>query len=366
VLAQIVLHVDLDCFYASVEKRDNSDYVGKPLVVGADPKGGNGRGVVLTASYEARKFGLHSGMPISRAYRSCPQAIYIRPNFARYIDASKHVMAILKQHSMNFQSGGLDEAYLDVSDICHDFKDAECLATNIKTEIHETVGITCSIGIGPTKPIAKIATDVHKPDGITVVTPDTIEAELGHLDISAVSGIGKKTKQFYYDKGLNTIADAFNTPLPNLVFLIGPRAAKWLHNTLHGLGTSPVCEHRGRKSISKERTFSEDVSDYDTITTKLRDLNKKLHDAVREKGIFYKTVTLKIRFQGFETFDRSRSFTRAMQDEGKAFAAITAMLEPFKKEPKKVRLVGIKLSGIEGRSSTMQKSIFDFTSNCTP
>jgi len=361
VLARIVLHVDLDCFYASVEKRDNPEYTGIPLVVGADPKGGAGRGVVLTASYEARKFGLHSGMPISRAYRACPQAIYIRPDFTKYLEASKQVMAILKHHSKNFQSGGLDEAYLDVSDICHDFNDAEQLATFIKTEIRETVGITCSIGIGPTKPIAKIATDVHKPDGITVVTPDTIEVELGHLDITAVSGIGKKTKQFYYDKGLNTILDAFNTPLPNLVFLIGPRAAKWLFNTVHGLDTSPVCEHRGRKSISKERTFSEDVSDYDAITTKLGDLNKKLHDAVREKGIFYKTVTLKIRFQGFETFDRSRSFTRAMQDEAKAFTAITAMLEPFKKETRKVRLVGIKLSGIEGQSNTIQKSILDFT-----
>jgi DNA polymerase IV (archaeal DinB-like DNA polymerase) len=361
VLVRIVLHVDLDCFYASVEKRDNPAYAEKPLVVGADPKGGGGRGVVLTASYEARKFGLHSGMPISRAYRACPKAIYIRPDFTRYIDASKQVMAILKQRSKTFQSGGLDEAYLDVSDICHDFDEAEQLATLIKTEIHDSVGITCSIGIGPTKPIAKIATDVHKPDGITTVTPDTIEAVLGHLDISAVSGIGKKTKQYYYDKGLNTIADAFNTPLPNLVFLIGPRSAKWLHGTLHGLYTSPVCEHHGRKSISKERTFSEDVSDYDTITTKLRDLNNKLHDSIREKGIFYKTVTLKIRFQGFETFDRSRSFARAVQDEGKTFAAITSMLGPFKKEPKKVRLVGIKLSNIEGRSRTVQKSILDFT-----
>lgn len=273
-------------------------------------------------------------------------------------------MAILKLHSKSFQSGGLDEAYLDVSDNCHDFEEAECLATSIKTEIHETVGITCSIGIGPTKPIAKIATDVHKPDGITVVPPNAIEAVLGHLDISAVSGIGKKTKQYYYDKGLNTIADAFNTPLPNLVFLIGPRTAKWLHITLHGLDTNPVCERRGRRSISKERTFSEDVSDFDVIVTKLRDLNKKLHDVVRDKGIFYKTVTLKIRFQGFETFDRSRSFTRAIQDEGKAFAAITTMLEPFKKENKKVRLVGIKLSGIEGHSSTVQKTILDFTNVC--
>nr|MDO8112656.1 DNA polymerase IV [Candidatus Sigynarchaeota archaeon] len=356
----IILHVDLDCFYASVEKRDNLAYAGKPLVVGADPKGGIGRGVVLTASYEARKFGLHSGMPISRAFKLCPQGTYIRPNFAKYIAASKRVMAILKTYSASYQSGGLDEAYLDVSGRCASFTEAEALANAIKAEIHGTIGITCSIGIGPTNVLAKIATDLHKPDGITIITPDTIQDVIGGCDISAIPGIGKKTKQFYYDKGLMTINDVFTSPLPDLVFLIGPRAAKWLHGVVHGIGGGPVSEHHGRKSISKERTFSEDTADYDFIMTKLRDLNKKLHDSIREKGIFYKTVTLKIRFQGFETFVRSQSFTRAVQDEAKAFAIIAIMVDAFKKDTRKVRLVGIKLSNIEGGSRSMQKTILDF------
>ncbi|MBN2152599.1 MAG: DNA polymerase IV [Candidatus Lokiarchaeota archaeon] len=359
-MAHIIIHVDLDCFYASVEKRDNPAYEGKPLVVGADPKGGAGRGVVLTASYEARKFGIRSGMPISRAYRACPAAIYVRPDFPRYIEASRRVMAILKPVSPGFQPGGLDEAYIDVTGQCPTFDAAGNLAVAIKKQVREAVGITCSVGIGPTKSLAKIATDIHKPDGITTITPETIEQVTGRLDIDAIPGIGKKTRQYYVDKGLQTVGDLYRKPLPDLVFLLGNRAAKWLYDTVHGIERSVVHERRGRKSISKERTFSEDISDYETITTKLHGLNARLHDAIREKGIFYKTVTLKIRFEGFETFMRSMSAARAMQDEAHAFAMVSAMLGPFKQNNKKVRLVGIKLSNLEGKSSSRQRTITDF------
>ncbi len=359
-MVHIILHVDLDCFYASVEKRDNPAFAGKPLVVGADPRGGSGRGVVLTASYEARKFGIKSGMPISRAFRACPTATYIRPDFPRYVEASRRVMAILKPVSPSFQSGGLDEAYIDVTERCPSFEAAFTLAEAIKNDVRETVGITCSVGIGPTKSLAKIATDIRKPDGITTITPDTIEQVTGHLDIDAIPGIGKKTRQYYVDKGLQTLGDLYRMALPDLAFLFGTRTAKWLHNTIHGVEISIVHEHRGRKSISKERTFSEDVSDYATITAKLRELNKRLHDTVREKGISYRTVTLKIRFEGFETYVRSMSAARAIQDEARAFTMVSAMLEPFKQGTKKVRLVGIKLSNLEGKSRTQQRTINDF------
>jgi DNA polymerase IV (DinB-like DNA polymerase) len=359
-MVHIILHVDLDCFYASVEKRDNPAHAGKALVVGADPRGGTGRGVVLTASYEARKFGIKSGMPISRAYRLCPTATYVPPDFPRYMDASRRVMAILKPVSTGFQSGGLDEAYIDVTERCPSFDAAFALAGAIKREVCETVGITCSVGIGPTKSLAKIATDIHKPDGITTITPDTIEQVTGHLDIDAIPGIGKKTRQYYVDKGLQTLGDLYHMSLPDLVFMFGTRAARWLHNTIHGIETSNLYEHHGRKSISKERTFFEDASDYAAITAKLHDLNKRLHDSVREKGIFYKTVTLKIRFQGFETYVRSMSAARVMQDEARSFSMVSTMLEPFKQGSKKVRLVGIKLSNLEGKSSSRQRTINDF------
>jgi DNA polymerase IV (DinB-like DNA polymerase) len=358
----IILHVDLDCFYASVEKRDNLSFTGKPLVVGADPRGGAGRGVVLTASYEARKFGLRSGMPISRAWRLCPTATFIPPDFKKYMEASRQVMAILKLISPAFQSGGMDEAYIDVTAQCPSFETAISLAEVIKKAVRDKVGITCSVGIGPTKALAKIATDINKPDGITVITPETIEQVTGHLDIDAIPGIGKKTRQYYVDKGLDTVGKLYGMTLPDLVFLLGVRAARWLHGTIHGIEKSIVHEHRGRKSISKERTFSEDVSDYASITTNLHDLNNRLHAVVREKGIFYKTVTLKIRFQGFETFVRSKSTTRAMQDETRTFTMVSTMLEPFKQCGKKVRLVGIKLSNLEGKSHTHQRTITDFVS----
>ncbi|NMC04627.1 MAG: DNA polymerase IV [Candidatus Lokiarchaeota archaeon] len=360
-MARIILHVDLDCFYASVEKRDNPAYAGKPLVVGADPSGGAGRGVVLTASYEARKFGIKSGMPISRAYRACPTAIYMRPSFPKYLDASRQVMAILKPVSTGFQSGGLDEAYIDVTEKCPTFDAAYALAEAIRKEVRERVGITCSIGIGPTRSLAKIATDIHKPDGITTITPETIEQVTGHLDIDAIPGIGKKTRQHYIDKGVKTLGDLYRMSLPGLVFLLGPRAARWLHDTIHGIETGTLREHRGRKSISKERTFSKDVADYATITTKLQELNKRLHDNARSRRIRYQTVTLKIRFEGFETFSRSMSAARAIQDEGRAFAMVTSMLEPFKHDKRRVRLVGIKLSNLEGTTrGCQQRAIDDF------
>ncbi|MEX2681834.1 MAG: DNA polymerase IV [Candidatus Sigynarchaeota archaeon] len=359
-MARIIMHVDLDCFYASVEKRDNPEYVGKPLVVGADPRSGNGRGVVLTASYEARKFGIRSGMPISRAFKACPAAIFVRPDFPRYVEASRSVMAILKQVSTSFQPGGLDEAYIDVTGRCPTFDAAMSLAAAIKNQVRETVGITCSVGIGPTRSLAKIATDIHKPDGITIITPETIEQVTGYLDIDVIPGIGKKTRQYYVDKGLQTIGDLYRKTLPELVFLLGSRAAKWLYDTVHGIEHGTVHEHRDRKSISKEHTFSEDISDYDAITAKLHDLNARLHATIREKGISYKTVTLKIRFQGFETFVRSMSAIRAIQNEARAFSMVSAMLEPFKQNNKKVRLVGIKLSNLEGKSSSYQRTINDF------
>jgi DNA polymerase IV (DinB-like DNA polymerase) len=360
IVSRIVLHADLDCFYASVERRGNPELEGQPLVVGADPRGGAGRGVVLTASYEARKFGLRSGMPISRAFRLCPNAIYMRPDFSKYVEISRQVMALLRGYSMSFQSGGLDEAYLDITDRCGSYEEAGQTAERIKDQVHGEIGITCSIGVGPTKVLAKIATDLHKPNGVTVVTPETIQAILGGLDVGCIPGIGKKTLPFYHDKGLLTVDDIFSRSVPQLSALVGARTARWLNSVVHGFDGSPVSEHHGRQSIGKERTFQEDTRDAPFITEKLRALNHSINELAAEKGVFYKTVTLKVRFQDFKTVSRSISMPRMMRDEGKSFALIEKMLAPCLNDGRKIRLVGIKISNLDGYSGSKQATILDF------
>lgn len=194
---RFILHCDIDCFYAAIEARDNPEYKGKPLVIGADPKEGTGRGVVLTSSYEARKYGIHSATPISKAYKLCPNAIFLRPNFEKYVKASREVMNIIKSYSQEFQQGGFDEAYIDVSDKCSNFNEVKMLAEKIKMDVLDKVGITISIGCATTKSIAKIASDYNKPDGLTVVEPENLTAFLKDLDITRICGIGKKQKYIF-------------------------------------------------------------------------------------------------------------------------------------------------------------------------
>ena len=198
-MSRFILHCDLDCFFAAVEERDNPEYKGKPVIIGADPKEGKGRGVVSTCNYEARKFGLHSALPISKAYRLCPQGIYLSPNIKKYQKASKEVMEIIRNHSSVFQQVGSDEAYIDVSDICSNFNQVLDLAKSIQRDVFEKVGITLSIGCATTKSIAKIASDYNKPNGITIVKPENMIEFLKDLDITRIPGIGKKSKVYYHE-----------------------------------------------------------------------------------------------------------------------------------------------------------------------
>ncbi|MHA1106443.1 MAG: DNA polymerase IV, partial [Promethearchaeota archaeon] len=245
---RFILHCDLDAFFASVEVRDNPDYQDKPVIIGADPKDGKGRGVVSTCSYEARKYGIHSAMPISQAYKRCPQGIYLRPNFEKYLKASKEVMEIVNSYSDMFQQVSIDEAYIDVSDKCINYKEVRDLAEKLKDEVKKKVGITISIGCAPTKSIAKIASDHNKPNGVTVVKPEYIKKFLGSMDITKIPGIGKKSKINYYRKGIKTIGDIINLTLPKMVQLFG-KNGQWIWEIANGLDTREVKEFHGdRKS----------------------------------------------------------------------------------------------------------------------
>ncbi|MHA2393631.1 MAG: DNA polymerase IV [Promethearchaeota archaeon] len=358
---RLILHCDLDCFFAAVEIRDNPQYIGKPVVIGADPKEGKGRGVVSTCSYEARKFGIHSGMPISQAYRRCPHGIYLRPSFKKYTSVSKQVMQILCNYSEDFQQIGSDEAYLDVTDKCLNFAEALKTARLIQQEISKNLGISISIGIAPTKSLAKIASDYNKPNGVTVFKPDNFKELLKNMDITSIPGIGKKTKVYFYKKGIKTIGDIHKTSLSKMVNLFGEHG-KWVWKVANGYDNRLVKQFHGeRKSISAERTFFEDTNDFSSILSKLKDINEKIHKSVMKHHITYKTISLKIRFEGYQTYTRAKTLPYHIQDQDKVIKVILGLFKEFSSNKKKVRLVGIKLSNLERNYKARQTNLLHYT-----
>jgi len=359
---RIIFHVDLDCFFAAVEILDHPEYKGFPVITGADPKKGKGRGVVSTCSYEAREYGLHSGMPISKAYRLCPHGIYVKANFKRIKEISTQVMNILDKYSPIFQKVGSDEAYLDMSEIAEDMNHANKIANKIKDEVQSKVGITCSIGVAFTKSLAKIGSDCNKPNGITVITPENYKDILSPLKITRIPGIGKKSNIYYEKRGYHIIGDFFKTPKHKMIAKFGDRG-RWIYNLINGneerkVHDSTYITHR--KSISKERTFFEDTGDYQEILAKITDLNNKIHEILEKKGTLYRTISLKIRFQGYETYLRSKSFNSAIRNKQKALEVVLDLYQEFYRNKKKIRLIGIKFSNLKETVKTNQKKILDF------
>lgn len=356
-MSRIVLHCDLDCFFAAVEIRDNPQFKSKPVIIGADPKEGKGRGVVSTCNYEARKYGLYSAMPISQAYRRCPHGIYLKPNGNKYYKVSNEVMDILEKYSDNFQRVGTDEAYLELTEITKDFDEAEKIAKEIQEEVYNKICITISIGIASTKSLAKIASDENKPNGITIVKPEKNYEFLKDMNITRIPGIGKKTKVHFYKKGIKKIGDIINTPLPIMIKLFG-KHGRWIWNVANGLDNRKVKEfHEERKSISAERTFFSDTDNFNEILSKFEDINKKIHKSIVKHQITYKTITLKIRLEGFVTYTRSRTLPFHIQDEKSVLKIILELFKEFSNIKKKVRLVGIKLSNLEKNQKTRQTSL---------
>jgi len=359
-MERIILHCDLDCFYAAVEIRDNPQCKGNPVIIGADPKEGKGRGVVLTCSYEARVFGLHSGMPISQAYQLCPHGIYLKPDHKKYSKVSQEVMKYLEKYSKTFQQMGRDEAYIDLTDTCMNFNEAKEIAKCIQKEVSEKVGITISVGIAATKSLAKIASDYNKPNGITLFKPESYKEFLSPLDITCIPGIGKKTKIYFYKKGIKKVGDILNISLPKMIMLFGEQG-KWIWKVVNGIDNRRVNEfYKGRKSVSAERTFYTDTDDFKEILLKLEEINKRLHETVKKNHITYKTITLKVRFEGYETYTRSKTLTYPIQNEKIVIKTILGLFKEFSKINKKIRLLGIKLSNLEKHQKTHQTDLWNY------
>ena len=350
---RIILHLDMDSFYASVEMRDRPEIWNKPVVIGADPKNGKGRGVVSTCSYEARAFGIRSAMPISQAFVLCPQALFLPPDITRYIQVSAEVIAILRSYGFLLQQVSIDEAFLDVSQL-ENFTAARELSETIKKTILARLGLSCSIGVGPGKVVAKIASDFNKPDGLTVVEPEDVKAFLVPLQVRKIPGIGKKSESELFELGIRTIGDLAAYDIQALVARFG-QGAICLHDLALGIDTSEVEEHNGIKSLSREMTYDTDTSDPQVIFATMDTLVEEVHRSLVAENLRCKTLTVKVRYQGFVTKTKARTLSHFTDDGSIIKSGAHALLLELA-DGKKIRLLGFRLSSFD-KGATRQTTL---------
>ena len=340
-----ILHVDLDAFFVSVERVLRPELCGRPVIVGGDP---DGRGVVACASYEARACGVHSAMPLKRAARLCPQAVFLRGSFHRYRDASSKFMAVLADFSPQLEPMGIDEAYLDLTGFETIYGPPRQAAMRIKQRIKDDTGVTASVGIGSSKAIAKIASDMDKPDGLTVVPPGAERAFLAPLPIERLPCVGPKTGQVLKGMGIATVGQLAALPPARLSARLGSMG-QVLHRYALGIDTREVTPPQAAKSISRETTFSQDSGDREFIRATLRYLAERVGAELRRDGRRARCVTLKLRYADFDTITRSRTLKEAVNSDGAIFQTGDGLLaRALSQRRQPVRLVGIGVSGLSG------------------
>ncbi len=316
------------------------------MIVGADPKNGKGRGVVTSCSYEARKFGVRSGMPISMAWKLCPQGIYVPPDFELYGETSERVMNIMRDFADIFEQTSIDEAYMDVSKRCKTYDDAKLLASKLKEALKEREGLTVSVGMSPSKSISKMASDMQKPDGLTAVQPQEVDKFLEPLPVNKISGVGKKTTEFLHEKGIESIGQLRQVEAKKLTDWFG-KGGVWLWAIANGIEETPVEERGLRKSISVEQTFEKDIQNKTMVRDALESLSHEVHDRLLGERLLYRTVSIKVRFEGFATFTRDKTHTGYVDDLGVIRDYVVLLFREFEKDRRKVRLVGVRVSDLK-------------------
>jgi len=349
---QIVAHLDMDAFYAAIEERDNPQFAGKPIIVGADPKvraapgGGElrptGRGVVSTANYEARKFGIKSAMPISQAYQLAPQIIFLQPDIEKYHRVSQEIFSLLRRKVPLVEQTSTDEFFLDFSYL-GSYRKAADLAVELKKLIREKQKLTATVGIGPNKLVAKIASGQSKPDGLTVVVPGVVLAFLAPLDIQEIPGIGTKTAQHFYTKKIKTVADLRKLTKEELKEIVGSFGSI-LSDLARGKDDTPVGEVQPIKSVGKQITFEKDTADPNLIAQALFDLASKVWEEVIASKLRFKTVTITVRYRNFETHTKAETAKRRITELAQFKKIALKLLLPFLNRKREVRLVGVRLS----------------------
>jgi DNA polymerase IV (archaeal DinB-like DNA polymerase) len=345
--AHVVLHVDMDAFYASVEVARRPELRGLPVIVGADPMGGRGRGVVTAASYEARKFGVRSAMPISQAWQRCPQGVFLQPDFEHYWKVSGHVMEALGRFADVLEVAGLDEAYLEVAGRVAREGDIEPLARAIQAAVREAEGLSCSVGAAQGKVTAKIASDLRKPGGVSVLAPSAARDALAPLPVRRIPGVGPKTEARMLALGWETIGQLAALPEAEVVQAFGDSGRYFRHIAL-GLDTSPAERWEGPpRSIGNESTFMEDVSDPEALRQEVRELAAHVAGRLQGEGLVARTVVLKVRFADFATHTRSQSLTYPFRSSPIVEGLALGELEPFLADGRAFRLLGVRVTGLE-------------------
>jgi DNA polymerase IV len=337
-----IIHLDMDAFYASVEQRDDPSLRGKPVAVGGSPQG---RGVVAACSYEARKFGVRSAMPMARALRLCPGLLIVRPDFARYRAASQTVMGILRECTPLVEPLSLDEAYLDVTENLWGEPLASVIAKQLKKKIHERTQLTASAGVAPNKFLAKIASGWRKPDGLTVIAPERVEKFLQQLPVEALWGVGPVTAKKLRAIGIEKLVDVREIEEQNLQKAVGGLAG-WLKRLSLGDDPREVKPDRPWKSLSAETTFAVDLENLHDMQLELKALARKVANSLQKKDLLARTVTLKLRYGDFTTVTRSHTGDRPSRDPEDFAARAVALLERTDAARRPVRLLGVGTHGL--------------------
>jgi nucleotidyltransferase/DNA polymerase involved in DNA repair len=351
------MHVDMDAFFAAIEQRDNPSLKGKPVIVGGDPKS---RGVVATCSYEARAFGVHSAMPSAQAYRLCPEGIFIQGHFEVYGQASRQIKEILTRFTPLVEMVSIDEAFLDLSGTERLLGPPPEVARKIKAAILAGVGITCSVGIGPNKLIAKIASDLEKPDGLTIITSDQIAERLYPLPVSKLWGVGPVTYEKLRRQGIATIGD-FAARGPNEVCSILGEFGLSLLEWAKGCDDRRVLDEESEtdeKSISHELTLEQDVSDLEYIQSLILSLAEKVVIRMQKQGWLAGTAVLRVRFANFETITRQKALAKPTDDLREIYETVRQLVPTKAVAAKRVRLVGVRVTKLTHRSHDGQTELF--------
>ncbi len=353
-----ILHVDMDAFFAAVEQRDNPELRGRPVIVGSDPKQGKGRGIVATCSYEARRLGVHSAQPISRAWRLCPQGVYLRPDMERYARASERIMALLLEFTDLVEQVSVDEAFLDVSGCRRLFGGGEEIAGKVKARILQAQRLTASVGVASNKFVAKVASDLRKPDGLVVVEPGTEREFLNPLPIGRLWGVGSKTEKALHMMGIERIGQLAVFDRAALIRRFGA-SSDHLWRLAQGLDERPVLPEEGYQSIGHELTFEEDTLDAARLHATLLGLTEKVSRRLRAHGVRCRTITVKLRESDFSTFTRRTTMTKAADTTEAMFPVAERLLRGLARKGKAVRLIGIYASHLQAVSGAGQLDLFD-------
>lgn len=341
-----IIHIDMDAFYASVEQRDNPALKGKPVLVGGQP---NSRGVVAAASYEARLFGVHSAMPCATAARLCPEAIFVPPRFETYREVSQQVRSIFLSYTDKIEPLSLDEAYLDVSQLCLD-KTASSMARNIRTTIARETFLSASAGISYNKFLAKMASDIRKPNGQFVITPEQGEAFVAQLPIGKFYGVGKATEARMLSLGICYGADLKRWSLAALEKHFG-KWSQFLYNIARGIDERPVDNSGERKSIGAERTFSKNLSSEEDMLSILTELAEQVARSLEDKQLTAETLTIKVRLPDFTTVTRQCRSTTPIENTKNIQPLLKHLLQRTEATKKTVRLLGLSVSNLSERSN---------------